>query len=191
MHLPWLLVTESAAPGGSASPATPSPAALPVADEVDGLLADWRRERPDLDVSPLAVLSRVNRLTRHLERLRTAVFVDHGIEPWEFEVISALRRAGGNGELSPGALLRTTLRSSGAITNRLDRLEAAGLVVRRPNPADRRGVLVRLTDRGREVAEACLEGLVAAEAQLLDPLTPAERERLASLLRTLLVRLER
>jgi DNA-binding MarR family transcriptional regulator len=160
-------------------------------DEVDGLLADWQRERPDLDVSPLAVLSRVTRLTRHLDRRRVAVFAEHGVEPWEFEVISALRRAGPEGELSPGALLRTTLRSSGAITNRLDRLEAAGLVVRRPNPADRRGVLVRLTDRGRHVAEACLEGLVAAEEALLAPLPPDDRERLAALLRALLVPLER
>ena len=159
-------------------------------DEVDGLLADWARERDDLDVSPLAVLSRVTRLGRHLDRIRTSVFSGHGVEAWEFEVLSALRRAGPAGGLSPGALIRSTLVSSGAMTNRLDRLEASGLVVRRPNPGDRRGVLVGLTERGRGVAEACLEDLVAAEDALLGPLSPGERDALARLLRTLLLPLE-
>ena len=160
------------------------------ADEVDGLLADWARERPDLDVSPLAVLSRVHRLGRHLDRARSAAVAGHGVEPWEFEVLSALRRAGADGGLSPGALLRSTLVSSGAMTNRLDRLEAAGLVARGPNPVDRRGVLVRLTPRGCAVAEACLVDLVAAEDALLAPLPPADRERLADLLRRVLGPLE-
>jgi DNA-binding MarR family transcriptional regulator len=168
------------------APAVPGP----VGDEVDGLLADWLREQPDVDVSPLAVLSRVTRLARHLDRLRTAVAAEHGIEPWEFEVVSALRRAGPAGELSPGSLLRSTLVSSGAMTNRVDRLESAGLVVRRANPADRRGVLVVLTPRGRRLAEACLRDLTAAEERLLAPLSEAERQRLADLLRALLLPLE-
>lgn len=172
-------------------PSTPARAGDPPRDEVDGLLADWARERGDLDVSPLAVLSRVTRLARHLDRVRTAVFARHGVESWEFEVVSALRRTGPRGGLSPGALVRSTLVSSGAMTNRLDRLEASGLVVRRPNPGDRRGVLVGLTERGRDVAEACLADLVAAEDRLLGPLPPAERQRLASLLRALLLPLER
>ena len=137
------------------------------------------------------MLSRVTRLARHLDRVRTAVFARHGVESWEFEVVSALRRTGPRGGLSPGALVRSTLVSSGAMTNRLDRLEASGLVVRRPNPGDRRGVLVGLTERGRDVAEACLADLVAAEDRLLGPLPPAERQRLASLLRALLLPLER
>lgn len=157
-------------------------------DEVDGLLADWGRERPDVDVSPLAVLSRITRLARHLERVRTAAFARHGVEPWEFEVVSELRRAAG--PLSPGALLRSTLVSSGAMTNRLDRLSASGLVTRAGNPADRRGVLVSLTARGRDVAETCLLDLVAAEDALLRPLSRVDRDRLASLLRGLLLSLE-
>ncbi len=162
-----------------------------VSDEVDDLLAGWARERPDLDVSPLAVFSRVSRLARHLDRVRTAVFAGHGVETWEFDVLSALRRAGPPYQLSPGALLRSTLVSSGAMTNRLDRLEAARLIARGPNPADRRGVLVRLTSRGKALADACVVDLVAAEAALLEPLREPERAQVASLLRQLLVALER
>ena len=105
-------------------------AAEPLRDEVDDLVAAWRAERPDLDVEPLQVLSRVTRLARHLDRARRAAFAGHGLEPWEFDVLSALRRQGPPYQLSPGALLRTTLVTSGTMTNRIDRLEEAGLVSR-------------------------------------------------------------
>ena len=86
-------------------------------DEVDGLVASWRAERPDLDTEPLQVLSRVSRLARHLDRARRAAFAAHGLAAWEFDVLSALRRQGEPYQLSPGALLRATLVTSGTMTN--------------------------------------------------------------------------
>ncbi|WP_017627066.1 MarR family winged helix-turn-helix transcriptional regulator [Nocardiopsis chromatogenes] len=155
-------------------------------DEVDGLVEAWRAERPDLDVAPLQVLSRVSRLARHLDRARRAVFTDHGLEPWEFDVLAELRRSGAPYELSPGRLLRATLVTSGTMTNRIDRLAAAGLVRRRPDPADKRGVLVRLTDEGRERVDAALEALLGYEESILEPMPADERAALAALLRSLL-----
>ena len=94
-------------------------------DEVDDLVAAWQAQRPDLDVEPLQVLSRVSRLARHLDRARRDAFAGHGLEPWEFDVLAALRRQGPPYQLSPGALLRITLVTSGTMTNRIDRLEQA------------------------------------------------------------------
>ncbi|HZC41694.1 MAG TPA: MarR family winged helix-turn-helix transcriptional regulator, partial [Streptosporangiaceae bacterium] len=96
-------------------------------DEVDDLVSAWRSERPDLAIEPLHVLSRVSRLARHLDRARRAAFASHGLESWGFDVLSALRRQGPPYQLTPGALLRTTLVTSGTMTNRIDRLAAAGL----------------------------------------------------------------
>ncbi|MEV7806669.1 MarR family transcriptional regulator [Microbispora sp. NPDC088329] len=159
----------------------------PVEDEVDRLVAAWKQERPDLDVTPLEVLSRVSRLSRHLERERRAAFASHDIESWEFDVLTALRRAGEPYELSPGALLRATLVTSGTMTNRIDRLAAAGLVVRRPDPEDRRGVLVRLTPAGMQRVDAAFADLLRRERELLAGLEQHEQQALAGLLRTLLV----
>lgn len=155
-------------------------------DEVDGLVEAWRTERPDLDVEPLQVLSRVSRLARHLDRARRRVFTEHDLEPWEFDVLAELRRSGTPYELSPGRLLRATLVSSGTMTNRIDRLAAAALVRRFPDPADKRGVLVRLTDLGRERVDAALADLLRYEESLLGSLGRADRERLSTLLRTVL-----
>ncbi|HTP15355.1 MAG TPA: MarR family transcriptional regulator [Streptosporangiaceae bacterium] len=155
-------------------------------DEVDELVAGWRAERPDLDVAPLQVLSRVSRLAKHLDRARRAAFAAHGLEPWEFDVLSALRRQGQPYRLSPGGLLRATLVTSGTMTNRIDRLARAGLVCRHPDPQDKRGVLVALTDRGREAADAALADLLMSERELLTGLDDAQRGQLAGLLRVLL-----
>ena len=159
-------------------------------DEVDDLVAAWQAERPDLDVQPLQVLSRVSRLARHLDRARRTAFAAHDLEPWEFDVLAALRRQGPPYELSPGALLRTTLVTSGTMTNRVDRLEKAGLVRRRPDPEDKRGVLVTLTPAGQAQADAALADLLQAEQALLAPLPKASREALADLLRILLTPLD-
>ncbi|GLZ04882.1 MarR family transcriptional regulator [Actinomadura sp. NBRC 104412] len=156
-------------------------------DEVDRLVEAWNTERPDLDVRPLQVLSRVSRLARHLDRARRAVFVAHELEGWEFDVLTALRRAGAPYQLSPGALLRATLVTSGTMTNRIDRLAAAGLVERHPDPADKRGVLVRLTEAGMTRVDAAFADLLAREHLILDGLTTAERETLSGLLRKLLI----
>jgi DNA-binding MarR family transcriptional regulator len=156
-------------------------------DEVDRLVAAWRRERPDLDVTPMEVLSRVTRLARHLDRARRQAFATHGLESWEFDVLSALRRAGEPYELSPGRLLRETLVTSGTMTNRIDRLAARGLVSRAPDPGDRRGVRVRLTDAGRARVDAALSALLINERALLTGLGDADRHRLGDLLRALLL----
>jgi DNA-binding MarR family transcriptional regulator len=155
-------------------------------DEVDDLVAAWRAERPDLDVQPLQVLSRVSRLARHLDRARRTAFAGHGLETWEFDVLSALRRQGPPYQLSPGALLRATLVASGTMTNRVDRLAAAGLVRRQPDPQDKRGVLATLTAEGRARVDAALADLLGREEALLAGLDGGERQELASLLRTLL-----
>jgi DNA-binding MarR family transcriptional regulator len=155
-------------------------------DEVDDLVAAWRAERPDLDVQPLQVLSRVSRLARHLDRARRIAFAGHGLETWEFDVLSALRRQGPPYQLSPGALLRATLVTSGTMTNRIDRLAAASLVLRQPDPQDKRGVLVTLTAEGRARVDAALADLLGREEALLARLDRGERELLAGLLRTLL-----
>jgi DNA-binding MarR family transcriptional regulator len=154
-------------------------------DEVDRLVAAWRRERPDLDVTPLEVLSRVTRLARHLDRARRTAFAEHDLEVWEFDVLSALRRAGAPYQLSPGALLNQTLVTSGTMTNRIDRLTDKGLVQRLPDPADRRGVLVRLTTDGRKRVDAALADLLRHEDALLAALSRQERKALAALLRDL------
>lgn len=153
-------------------------------DEVDRIVAAWRRERPDLDVGPLDVLSRVSRLARHLDLARRGAFDRHHLELWEFDVLSALRRAGEPYQLSPGALVTQTLVTSGTMTNRIDRLEARGLVERRPVPADRRGVMVRLTPTGRARVDAALEDLLRVERGLLADLPEEDRRTLADLLRT-------
>jgi DNA-binding MarR family transcriptional regulator len=156
-------------------------------DEVDRLTEAWRHERPDLDVSPMEVLSRVSRLARHLDRERRAAFAAHDLEPWEFDVLAALRRAGEPYELSPGVLLGQTLVTSGTMTARVDKLTARGLVSRRRDEDDRRAVRVRLTEFGKKSVDAALEGLLANERRLLAGLEAEERERLADLLRALVL----
>ena len=160
-------------------------------DEVDRLVEAWHAERPDLDVEPLHVLSRVSRLARHLDRARRAVFAAHGMESWEFDVLTALRRAGPPYELSPGRLLRATLVTSGTMTNRIDRLTTKSLVVRLPDPDDRRGVLVRLTDEGRDKADQALAGLLDHERELLARLSADQQGELAALLRALVAPFDR
>src|SRR4029077_5313491 len=150
-------------------------------DEVDDLVAAWQAQRPDLDVEPLQVLSRVSRLARHLDRARRDAFAGHGLEPWEFDVLAALRRQGPPYQLSPGALLRITLVTSGTMTNRIDRLEQAGLVARRPDPQDKRGVLVRLTAKGTDQVDAALADLLTSERAFLHPIPDDSRRTLADL----------
>src|SRR6202042_3518016 len=162
-------------------PGGPARRAALARDEVDDLVAAWHSERPDLDVEPLQVLSRVSRLARHLDRARRVAFARHGLDIWGFDVLSALRRQGAPYQLTPGALLRATLVTSGTMTNRIDRLAAADLVRREPDPSDKRGVLVTLTDQGRARVDAALAGLLRRERMLLAGLDAAERQRLADL----------
>ena len=158
----------------------------PEPDEVDGLVAAWRRERPDLDVAPMEVLSRVTRLAYRLDRHRADAFGAHGLEAYEFDVLAALRRSGEPFSLSPGQLVRETLVTSGTMTNRVDRLAARGLVEREDHPGDRRGVLVRLTDAGRAKVDAALADLLAAEQTILGSLSGPDQDQLVEILRRLL-----
>ena len=156
-------------------------------DSVDDIVAAWRRERPDLDVTPLEVLSRVSRLARHLDLARREAFARHGLEAGEFDVPAALRRSGTPYEMSPGELGTATLVSSGTTTNRLDRLESAGLILRRPDPNDRRGVRVCLTEIGRTRVDDALTDLLHSERHLLAGLTRPDQTLLAEFLKTLVL----
>jgi len=158
---------------------------MPTSDEVDRIVDAWSREREDLDFSPLQVLSRVARLARHLERARRTAFAASDLELWEFDVLSALRRAGAPYQLSPKALLQQTLVSSGTMTNRIDGLVARQLVERRTDPNDGRGILVIMTEEGKERVDAAISTLLTAESELLDRLPRADQERLSALLRKL------
>ena len=162
-----------------------------MADEVDLILAAWARELPDVDVTPLGSLSRISRLAKHLDRARKDAFAAHELEVWEFDVLAALRRQGRPYVLSPGELIRATLSTSGTMTNRVNRLEARGLVIRLPNHDDRRGVLVKLTDEGRDRVQQALADLLAYERKVLSAIEPAERLELATVLRRLLAPFER
>ena len=155
-------------------------------DEVDELVEAWARERGDLDLAPVEVFSRISRLARLLDRARRQAFTAHRVEPWEFDVLAALRRAGPPYQLSPGRLLVETMVTSGTMTNRIDRLASGGLVERLPDPADRRGVLVRLTASGKQTVDAAFEELIDHERTLLADLSPDERTHLAALLKTLM-----
>lgn len=157
-------------------------------DDVDRLVADWRRERPDVDLSPLEVLSRVTRLSHLLDKARKAAFADHDIVGWEFDVLAALRRAGVPYELSPGRLIKETHVTSGTMTSRVDGLVARGFVSRSPDPGDRRGVLVRLTESGRAVVDGALGSLLARENEILAGIDTTQRRELSELLRMLMIR---
>jgi len=153
-------------------------------------VAAWARERPDLDPSPLRVLSRIGRIARQLDLARRSSFAEHGLEQWEFDVLAALRRAGDPYQLTPSQLLRQTLVTSGTMTNRVDRLVQRGSVERGPDPRDRRGVLVRLTPDGRARVDAAFESLLASEHALLSGLSVQRRHDLAGLLQELTARVD-
>ncbi|WP_141575440.1 MarR family winged helix-turn-helix transcriptional regulator [Actinomadura sp. WMMA1423] len=157
-----------------------------MADAVDAILAQWGRERPDLDVSAMGVVGRISRAQLLLGRELKEFFAARGLESWEFDVLATLRRHGAPYELTAGALLRAAMVTSGAITNRIDRMQARGLVERVRDTGDRRSVRVRLTPRGLEIVDEVVGLHAANEERLLAGLPPADRERLASALRALL-----
>ena len=159
-------------------------------DHVDGILGRGRRERPDVDTAVVGLIGRLHRAAALTTAPLAAGLAEHGLQPGWFDLLAALRRSGPPYELNPTQLMRSTLLSSGGMTKRLDRLVEAALVERRADPADRRGVLVRLTSRGTAVVDTALEAHVANEERLLRSLEPADRRALDSLLQTLLADLE-
>ena len=156
-------------------------------DEVDRIVAAWRRERPDLDVGPLEVLSRVTRLARHLDRDRAAAFAEHDLELWEFDVLAVLRRAGAPYQLAPSRLSEKTLVSSATMTTRIDRMVERGLVQRQRDPQNGQAVLVRLTGEGRNRVDTALQDLLERERKLLHMLDLGRQRELATLLRRLTI----
>jgi DNA-binding MarR family transcriptional regulator len=158
------------------------------ADHVDRIIEGWAEVRPDLDVSPQAIIGRISRLSRFLERDVTRVFKEFGLTGGEFDVLATLRRR--QEPLTPSELAKACMLSSAAMTNRIDRLESSNLVSRRPDPSDRRGVLVGLAPQGRLLIDRAFEAHLENEAEMVAVLTPAQRETLANLLKTLLLPLE-
>ena len=156
-------------------------------DSVDRRLDQWRTERPDLDPSPMGVVARIQRACRLLERALGDNFAAHDLQLWEFDVLGTLRRSGSPYRLTAGQLLESSMVTSGAITNRVDRLADRGLVTRETDPANRRSVLITLTDTGRELIDRAVAAHVDLEDRLLADLDPTERDALAGLLRKLLV----
>ena len=146
-------------------------------DEVDLLVADWKRERSDLDFSPLEVLSRITRISRHLDLARRKAFGELDISG--FDVLAALRRSGAPYQLSPGQLMQETMVTSGTMTNRLDRLEGLNLITRRADPQDGRGSLVTLTKSGMKAVDTAMEDLLTREREILQSLSKSELAQVA------------
>ncbi|MEE8600648.1 MarR family winged helix-turn-helix transcriptional regulator [Euzebya tangerina] len=154
-------------------------------DHVDGILDQWASVRPAVDVSAMAVFGRLGRLARVVQARLDQVFAAHDLEGWEFDVLATLMRSGEPHRLSAGDLHDAMMITSGTMTNRINRLEARGLVRRERNPDDGRQVLVALTAEGRRTVDAALVDHARNERDLLAGLTPEEQADLASLLRRL------
>jgi len=152
-------------------------------DAVDKILAQWKRERPDLDASPMGVIGRLSRLSQYIDHALQTGFAPLGITPGEFDVLATLRRAGRPFQLNPTSLYQALMLSSGAMTNRLDRLEKAGYIKRLPDPNDRRGTLVRLTSNGLRLVDQAVEVHLQNEERLIADLSVDEQEQLARIFR--------
>ncbi|MGH9246444.1 MAG: MarR family winged helix-turn-helix transcriptional regulator [Acidimicrobiales bacterium] len=157
-------------------------------DAVDRITSQWNAVRPDVDVSPINVIGRVSRLSRLVDRRLAENFARHGIESWMYDVLATLYRSGEPYELTAGDLVRQTMVTTGAITNRIDRLEQRSLV-ERARTDDRRKVIVRLTKQGLDLVEEVLPSHLATEREILAALTPRQQHELARLLRTTLLTL--
>ena len=154
-------------------------------DGVDEILEQWRRERPDLDPSPIGVVGRISRLARELERRLEPVYREQGLEPGWYDVLATLRRTGPPYRLRASQFTGALMLTSSGTTKRLDRLERAGLIARSADPGDRRGTLITLTPAGRDLVDAASEAHLGNERRILAALSDAEQRRLADLLRKL------
>jgi DNA-binding MarR family transcriptional regulator len=158
-------------------------------DGVDKILAQWNRERPDLDVGPMGLIGRLRRISRYLTREMEKTFAAHGLNDASFDVLATLRRSGSPYRLSPGDLQATMMITSGTMTNRIDQLEKAGLVVRTVNPEDGRGFFVSLTKKGFTVIDAAVTDHVATQKRLTASLSAKDKAALNTLLRNYLTTL--
>jgi len=158
-------------------------------DHVDRIIAQWKEECPQLDVSSMGVFGRIARLAKLCEKARSDALADFGFKDGEFDVMATLRRAGSPYTLSPTALYRSLMLTSGAMTNRLNRLEQKGWIERLPNLADRRGMAVRLTDGGLTTLEDAVIIHLETQNAMLAGLRNHDRVHLAALLKTALAAL--
>jgi DNA-binding MarR family transcriptional regulator len=155
-------------------------------DRADVAIDQWARERPDLSPLPMAIFGRLSDATERVMRDHmNPLFATMGLQPGEFDVLATLRRSGEPYRLSPTQLYEALMVSSGGMTNRLDRLEKAEWVQRHPDPHDRRGKLIALTDKGKQLIDDALGRHVASEVRLLSKLSRSEQESLNALLRKL------
>ncbi len=159
-------------------------------DTVDDVIDAWHREWPEYDVAPRAMLMRLSRIQILLERRTKTLLTEYGLTYYGFKILAVLRRAGPDYQVTPGELSRSLYVMSGTLTHQLDQLEEAGLVTRLPDPNDRRGVLVQLTNKGKRKVEAALVANNARDQQALAPLTSEEREAAEDILRKMLILLE-
>ena len=164
---------------------------VPNEDAVDRIVRQWTEQRPDLNVSPMAIIGRISRIERMLDPLLTSVFRTFGLERWSFDVLASLRRSGEPYELTPTQLFNSLMLTSGAITYRIDEMVKGGFVDRTPDPEDRRGQRIRLTKLGRLTIDAAVAAHVQNEARILAHLSGKERTELTRLLRKLLLGLQR
>lgn len=162
----------------------------PVRDQVDALVEQWALVRPDLDAAPMATFGRLGRLSSLAGRAIESVFAEHGLSTGEFDVLAALRRHGEPFTLMPTDLSRQLMLSPAGMTNRLDRLEAAGHIARRADPSDRRSSLVVLTAQGLAAVDAAVADHVDNEARMLRALSATERTALDRMLRKLLTQFD-
>src|SRR3954468_676433 len=154
-------------------------------DDVDAIIDQWRKVRPELEPSPIGIVGRVSRLARELEQRLEPVYREHGLEPGWHDVLATLRRSGPPLALRPTDLTHASMLTSSGTTKRLDKLEQAGLIARSPDPADRRGTLITLTGAGRELIDALTVAHLDNERAILGALSEADQQRLGDLLRTL------
>lgn len=155
-------------------------------DAIDELMDHWREQRPDLDPSAMGVVGRILRLAGHLERSVENALKPFGLSLWQFDVLATLRRTGPPYRLSPTQLMQAVMLSSGAMTNRIDRLETAGLVKREPDPHDRRGVLITLTPKGLHLVDKVIVARFDEARASIAALSKTERKTLECGLRKLL-----
>jgi DNA-binding MarR family transcriptional regulator len=160
-------------------------------DGVDAIIEQWAAERPDLETAAMEVFGRIYRAARVAGDAQERFHARHGITRADFDVLATLRRAGGDAGLSPGRLTAEMMLSSGGMTSRLDRLEKAGHVVRIPDPADRRALVVRLTEGGRRLIDEAVGAGLAQQQRMLSDLPEARLRRIAGDLRDLLASVER
>ena len=159
-------------------------------DRVDRILAQWNRERPDLDVGPMGLIGRVRRVSAHLGRGMEKTLAEHGLNSATFDVLATLRRSGPPYSLSPGDLLATMMITSGTMTNRVDQLEKAGFVRRASNPEDGRSVIISLTDEGFALVDKAVSAHVATQTRLVSGLSEEERAELDRLMSKFLLGFE-